>query len=265
LLSVGGRKVGEVAQAAGITVRTLHHYESIGLLIPKDRTTTGHRLYSDEEVERLYRITQLRRLGFSLGEVRRALDEHELGLSDVMRSQLGALDARIETATRLRSRIAAALSQSHPGTDVLLKLMEETAMLDTSPQRRIGILVYKDLEAAYEYLLRVFGLGPGELDRTPDGIAVHGEIEAGDGVLWLHAESAEFGLASPATAGVATAMVAVMVDDVDAHYQRALAHGAEIVGAPVDQPYGYREYTAKDHEGGLWSFMKPIGDAGAAS
>ena len=261
---MGVRKVGDVAEAAGITVRTLHHYETIGLLVPSNRTASGHRLYSNDEVERLYRITQLRRLGFSLGEIRRALDEGEPDLAEVMRSQLETLDARIEATTRLRSRIAAALGQSHPGTDVLLNLMEETAMLDTSPQRRIGILVYRDLEAAFDYLVRVFGLGPGELDRTPDGVAVHAEIEAGDGVLWLHAESAEFGLASPATAGVATAMVAVMVDDVDGHYQRALSHGADIVGAPVDQPYGYREYTAKDLEGGLWSFMKPIDNAAAA-
>jgi MerR family transcriptional regulator, thiopeptide resistance regulator len=84
------------------------------------------------------------------------------------------------------------------------------------------------------------------------------ELEAGDGVVWLHPESPEFGLASPATAGVATATMAVMVDDVDAHYRHAASHGATIAYEPVDQPYGYREYGARDHEGGLWCFMKPV-------
>jgi uncharacterized glyoxalase superfamily protein PhnB len=87
---------------------------------------------------------------------------------------------------------------------------------------------------------------------------VHAELEAGDGVLWLHPEAPSFKLASPMTVGAATATTAVIVDDVDAHHRHAAAHGAEIVYEPVDQPYGYREYSARDREGGLWSFMKPL-------
>jgi uncharacterized glyoxalase superfamily protein PhnB len=49
-----------------------------------------------------------------------------------------------------------------------------------------------------------------------------------------------------------------MVDDVDSHFRHAAERGADIVYEPVDQPYGYREYSARDPEGGLWSFMKPI-------
>src|ERR1700675_2476466 len=105
--------------------------------------------------------------------------------------------------------------------------------------------------------LRVFGLGPGELTRY-EGKVVHGEIQAGDGVVWLHPEAPEFRLASPKTLGAATATMAVMVDDVDAHFRHALEQGAAIDYEPVDQPYGYREYSARDSEGGLWSFMKPL-------
>jgi uncharacterized glyoxalase superfamily protein PhnB len=65
-------------------------------------------------------------------------------------------------------------------------------------------------------------------------------------------------LASPQRVGRATATTAVIVDDVDAHFRHAAAEGAEIVYEPVDQPYGYREYSARDPEGGLWSFMKPL-------
>ncbi|HEY5786537.1 MAG TPA: VOC family protein [Microlunatus sp.] len=55
-----------------------------------------------------------------------------------------------------------------------------------------------------------------------------------------------------------TASVAVHIDDVDVHYARAGAAGAEITYEPVDQPYGYREYSAHDLEGHLWSFQTPI-------
>jgi uncharacterized glyoxalase superfamily protein PhnB len=153
------------------------------------------------------------------------------------------------------------LASTRPATDDLLAFLEEATMLDAAPQRRIGILVYSDVEAVFSHLVDVFGLGPGEITRTAQGDAVHAEIEAGDGVLWLHAESPEFGLASPKHAGVSTAMVAVMVDDVDAHFRHVASHGGDIVYEPVDQPYGYREYGARDNEGGLWSFMKPIGDS----
>jgi uncharacterized glyoxalase superfamily protein PhnB len=50
----------------------------------------------------------------------------------------------------------------------------------------------------------------------------------------------------------------VIVDDVDAHFRHAVEQGAVIAYKPVDQPYGYREYSARDCEGGLWSFMKPL-------
>ena len=82
-------------------------------------------------------------------------------------------------------------------------------MLDTTVQRRISILVYADLETAFDYLIRVFGLGPGQLTRDGKGRVVHGELQAGDGVVWLHPESPEFGLSSPGSLGAATAMVAV--------------------------------------------------------
>jgi len=52
--------------------------------------------------------------------------------------------------------------------------------------------------------------------------------------------------------------MAVLVDDVDRHAERVRGAGATIVGEPVDQDYGYREYSALDCEGGLWSFMQPL-------
>src|SRR5918997_4153601 len=67
-------KVGELAQRTGLSVRTLHYYDEIGLLAPSRRSEGGHRLYTAEDVVRLQRIKSFRALGFTLREVRRCLD-----------------------------------------------------------------------------------------------------------------------------------------------------------------------------------------------
>lgn len=63
-------RIGELAEATGLTVRTLHHYEHIGLLAPAERTEGHQRLYDERDVRRLYRIRALRDLGLSLAESR---------------------------------------------------------------------------------------------------------------------------------------------------------------------------------------------------
>lgn len=132
-------------------------------------------------------------------------------------------------------------------------------MSDGRIDGRVPILVYEDIESAFDFLTSVFGLGPGELTRTSDGSVVHGEIQVGDGQLWLHPESAEFDMRSPQNVGgTCTGMVVVFVDDVDAHHRHAVEHGATIQYEPTDQDYGYREYSAVDPEGHIWSFMKEI-------
>ena len=66
-------KVGGVAARLGISVRTLRHYDEIGLLKPAGRASTGHRLYTDRELVRLKKIVALRKMGFSLEHVRAVL------------------------------------------------------------------------------------------------------------------------------------------------------------------------------------------------
>jgi DNA-binding transcriptional MerR regulator/uncharacterized glyoxalase superfamily protein PhnB len=260
--SVTGRKVGDLATATGLTIRTLHYYEEIKLLVPSARSAAGHRLYSAADVERLYRICLLRRVGLPLDEIARVLDDASWSLHAAMTRHLDHLEQRLAAEGHLRDRLRHLLSSAgtgeEPGADDLLHVLEEMTMLETTVQRRISILVYSDLEAAFEFLTRVFGLGPGQLTRDDAGRPVHGEIQAGDGVVWLHPEAPAFGLSSPRTLGAATASVAVMVEDVDAHFRHASESGAIIEYEPVDQPYGYREYSARDSEGGLWSFMKPL-------
>lgn len=258
-----GRRIGEVAVAAGVTIRTLHHYESIGLLTPAGRTDAGYRIYDDESVRRIYRICVLRRLGLSLDRIGRVLDGDEWSLTGALEAHLDDVEQRLAIASRLRAglvQLLAETSTARRSTRDLLEVLTDMTTLDHTVEQRIQILVYADLEAAMTFLIDVFDLGPGELTRDGEGAPVHATVDAGDGQIWLHLESPEFGLASPRSLGAATATMAVMVDDVDAHHERVKERGAEIVYAPVDQPYGYREYGARDPEGGLWSFMRALPD-----
>lgn len=88
-------EVGAVASLSGVTVRTLHHYDRIGLLRPSDRTPAGYRLYDEDDLERLQRILFYRELGFDLDRIRQLMaGDRTIGLSQ-MREQHRLLRLRI--------------------------------------------------------------------------------------------------------------------------------------------------------------------------
>jgi uncharacterized glyoxalase superfamily protein PhnB len=125
-------------------------------------------------------------------------------------------------------------------------------------RRVIPVLTCQDIPAAHDFLVRAFGFESGGVHRTPEGQAVHGEVRAADAAIWLHRVAPEHQLDSPRAVDVANSGLVVQVDDVDAHYDRARAEGARIDAAPVDQPYGQREYGARDSEGHRWWFTAPL-------
>src|SRR5579859_3464380 len=100
-------KVGALAQATGLTVRTLHHYDQIGLLRPSARLAGGHRLYDADDVARLYRIIRLRQLGLPLGQVSAVLAEPEWQLAPAIERHLAEARHRAATAARLCTRLVA--------------------------------------------------------------------------------------------------------------------------------------------------------------
>ncbi|MEW2381484.1 MerR family transcriptional regulator [Micromonospora sp. NPDC047707] len=87
--------VGQVAKAAGVTVRTLHHYDEIGLLSPSGRSSTGYRRYDDADLERLQLIRYYRELGFPLEEIAAILDDPASDPAEHLRRQHELLSARI--------------------------------------------------------------------------------------------------------------------------------------------------------------------------
>jgi len=100
------RRIGEVAAATGVTVRTLRHYDELGLLVPSERTGAGYRLYSDADVQRLYRILALRRMGFGLDDVAATLAADGDDPRPVLHRHLARLDEQVRLAEQLRARLA---------------------------------------------------------------------------------------------------------------------------------------------------------------
>jgi DNA-binding transcriptional MerR regulator len=136
-------------------------------LTPSGRSTTGHRLYSADDVARVYRICVLRRLGFPLDRIARVLDDPQWQLGEAIRRHLDDTSRRIDLAVSLKSRLsdmAAALSRyTDPSPDELFATLEEMTMVDSPVRGTTALLVYDDLAAAQEYLVRVFGLTAGPL------------------------------------------------------------------------------------------------------
>jgi DNA-binding transcriptional MerR regulator len=107
--------VGGLARRCGLTVRTLHHYDAIGLLKPSLRSDAGYRLYDRADVERLHRIQALRQLGLSLADIGTALSGPEQPLAEVIDRQIAQLDQELAQATRLRGRLVALRGQLAAG------------------------------------------------------------------------------------------------------------------------------------------------------
>jgi uncharacterized glyoxalase superfamily protein PhnB len=121
-------------------------------------------------------------------------------------------------------------------------------------QSVIPLRVYDDMEAAQRFLVDVFGFKRGRLDRDPSGRPVHAEVHTGDSVIWIHRVDPKHGLVSARSLPAQPGGLVVFVEDVDAHYRHAKGAGAVIDSPPADQPYGQREYSARDPEGNLWYF-----------
>ena len=88
------RKISEVARLSGLSVRALHHYDELGLLVPSGRSQAGYRLYTDDDLLRLQQIVIGRELGLPLEQIRRALDDPSFDLAASLRQQRAALVAR---------------------------------------------------------------------------------------------------------------------------------------------------------------------------
>ncbi len=96
--------VSEVARLAHVTVRTLHHYDEIGLLVPSQRTEAGYRLYDEADLERLQQVLLYRELGLQLEGIAQLLDEPALDRRSALKAQRAALSEKLRrTAALIRA------------------------------------------------------------------------------------------------------------------------------------------------------------------
>ncbi|MEV4092493.1 MerR family transcriptional regulator [Streptosporangium saharense] len=129
--------IGELAGATGVTVRTLHHYDEIGLLRASGRTASGHRRYTEEDLRRLYRVRALSALGIPLERIRSVLDsssEDLAGMRGLLTAQLDRLNARADQIQRLAQQVSGLLQRletgSMPDPHQFMTTLETISMLD---------------------------------------------------------------------------------------------------------------------------------------
>jgi DNA-binding transcriptional MerR regulator len=127
-------RVGEVARATGLTVRTLHHYDEIGLLVPSERSGAGYRLYGAGDVRRLYRILALRGMGFTLDEIAATLEREGDDPRQAVRRHIDRLDEQLRLTRRLRDRLTRILDvldqAGEPSTDQFIDAIEVMTMIE---------------------------------------------------------------------------------------------------------------------------------------
>ena len=134
-------RVGELAEQTGLTVRTLHHYDEIGLLVPSQHNSAGHRRYTTEDVRRLHHVIALRGFGFALGEIAELLGDTTIDPHTLLHRQLEQVNEQIAASIRLKHQLQRALhaidTHTEPSSQNMIELIEVmTAMQNPlSPER----------------------------------------------------------------------------------------------------------------------------------
>ena len=123
--------IGELAKRTGISVRTLHHYDDVGLVSPSHRTVSGHRLYGREEVVRLQQLLSLRQMGFSLVEIRELLARSDFDARGVVLTHIDRLKREIADRQELCARLENIAAHYESATaDEFIRAIEVMTMFE---------------------------------------------------------------------------------------------------------------------------------------
>jgi DNA-binding transcriptional MerR regulator len=127
-------KVGELAKRTGLTIRTLHHYDEIGLVKPSRHSEAGYRLYMRDDVARLQQVLSLRQLGFSLEEIRDCLEQPGFSPLALLQNQIARLREKIALQRELCERLEAIAAHFRAAEEVsveeFLQTMERMTMIE---------------------------------------------------------------------------------------------------------------------------------------
>ncbi|HET7436995.1 MAG TPA: MerR family transcriptional regulator [Thermoanaerobaculia bacterium] len=127
-------RIGELAKRTGVSVRTLHHYDAIGLLVPSHRSESGHRLYGRDEMIRLQQILSLRQMGLPLEEIASLLGGPATTAPRILAMHIDRLRRQItaqqELCTRLEALASRFTAAEGPSVDELIETMETITMYE---------------------------------------------------------------------------------------------------------------------------------------
>src|SRR5262249_8778805 len=157
-------KVGELAQRTGLTVRTLHHYDAIGLLRPSLHTEAGYRLYTAGDIARLQQVISLRQLGFGLDEIRDCLDRPGFSPLEIIDLHVARLREQIELQRKLCARLETLAvhvrAAGEVSADEFLRTIEEMTMLEAMAEKyftteQLQVIKERREEVGQEHLERM--------------------------------------------------------------------------------------------------------------
>jgi DNA-binding transcriptional MerR regulator len=154
------RTVGDVSELAGVTVRTLHHYDEVGVLSPSGRSDAGYRLYSLEDLERLQEILVWRQLGFSLVEIKALLDDAAYDRVIALRRQRALVGGELDRLGAVARALDSALEALANGTEMEVESMFEG--FDHEQYEAEGRERWGSTEAYRESARRTGGYGEAE-------------------------------------------------------------------------------------------------------
>ncbi|ESA32898.1 family transcriptional regulator [Leptolyngbya sp. Heron Island J] len=153
-------KIGDLAKRTGLSIRTLHYYDQIGLLSPSHRNSAGHRFYDSQDIIQLQQILSLRQLGFSLDEIRDCLQSPEFSLPQVIELHRARVREQIALSRTLLKRlnaIAQELETTHAvAVENLIEAMETISMSGqyfTTEQQAVLETRFSEHETEWQALL----------------------------------------------------------------------------------------------------------------
>ncbi|MEO0395933.1 MAG: MerR family transcriptional regulator [Cyanobacteria bacterium P01_A01_bin.137] len=153
-------KIGELAKQTGLSIRTLHYYDEIGLLSASQRTGAGHRLYSEQDIIRLQQIVSLRQLGFALSEIHECLASPDYALPQVIELHLVRIREQMALSHTLVQRLSAIATELKNTQSVavsnLIEAMETISMSEqyfTPQQQAVLEARFQERESEWQDML----------------------------------------------------------------------------------------------------------------
>lgn len=139
--------VGDLAERTGVSARSLHYYEEIGLLVPSHRADSGQRLYTPRDVKRLQQLKSLQQLGFSLKEIRECFQQETLSAARVTQLHLARVREHIQLLQRLQSRLEFIDSQVNTDEDLPIERFLETVEVMSRSEKYLSSEQVADFQA----------------------------------------------------------------------------------------------------------------------